>query len=145
MSVRLYCFGKAIQLMSILWLRAGVPLPRSTSINPLADHLSFQADAELTQIEAHLNELGIHFVRQKVKEGDIIVDQLFFHGPDNEMIEICNCECLPVHPIAYPMGEAPLPAESKMFSVEEWSHSPRHADSELSDYSRETVEKLTCG
>lgn len=119
---------------------AGVPLPRSTSINPLADHLSFQADAKLTQIEAHLNELRIPFVREKVKEGDIIVDQLFFHGPDNEMIEICNCDCLPVRPLSHSVGKP----NSVEFSARGWSHSAEPADSELSDYSRETIEKLSC-
>lgn len=25
--------------------------------------------------------------------------QLFFHDPDNNMVEICNCDCLPIVPL----------------------------------------------
>ena len=30
------------------------------------------------------------------------VQQLFFHDPDRNMIEICNCHVLPVMPLAGP-------------------------------------------
>jgi hypothetical protein len=35
-------------------------------------------------------------------DNDIKVDQLFFHDPDGHMIEVCNCENLPVKPIIIP-------------------------------------------
>jgi hypothetical protein len=28
--------------------------------------------------------------------------QIFFHDPDYNMIEICNCDCLPIEPLAQP-------------------------------------------
>lgn len=47
-----------------------------------------------------LNEMNIEFVTAVVTEGGIIVDQLFFHDPDGYMIEICNCQNLPVLPLS---------------------------------------------
>ncbi|KAL0415331.1 UNVERIFIED_CONTAM: hypothetical protein Slati_3365000 [Sesamum latifolium] len=43
---------------------------------------------------------GIDWVRQRVEEGGVYVDQLFFHDPDGFMIEICNCDNIPVIPLA---------------------------------------------
>lgn len=51
-------------------------------------------------VEKKLQDMGIVFKRQRVEEGGIYVDQLFFHDPDGFMIEICNCDILPVIPIA---------------------------------------------
>ena len=49
--------------------------------------------------EKKLKEMGIDHVRQRVEEGGIYVDQLFFHDPDGFMIEICDCDNLPVVPL----------------------------------------------
>ncbi|PNX69300.1 lactoylglutathione lyase/glyoxalase I family protein [Trifolium pratense] len=43
--------------------------------------------------------MEINYVRATVEEGGIQVDQLFFHDPDGFMIEICNCDSLPVIPL----------------------------------------------
>ncbi|KAJ0755422.1 putative glyoxalase/Bleomycin resistance protein/Dihydroxybiphenyl dioxygenase [Helianthus annuus] len=51
-------------------------------------------------VEKKLKEMEIVYKRQRVEEGGIYVDQLFFHDPDGFMIEICNCDNLPVIPIA---------------------------------------------
>lgn len=51
-------------------------------------------------VEKKLKEMEIKYVRQRVEEGGIEVDQLFFHDPDGFMIEICNCDNLPVIPLA---------------------------------------------
>ncbi len=51
-------------------------------------------------MEKKLTEMNIIYKRQRVEEGGIYVDQLFFHDPDGFMIEICNCDNLPVIPIA---------------------------------------------
>ncbi|RWV85156.1 hypothetical protein GW17_00053075 [Ensete ventricosum] len=40
--------------------------------------------------------MGIPYIQSRVEEGGIYVDQMFFHDPDGFMIEICNCENLPV-------------------------------------------------
>ncbi|KAJ0091019.1 hypothetical protein Patl1_13119 [Pistacia atlantica] len=50
-----------------------------------------------------LKEMKIQYMKARVDEGGISVDQLFFHDPDGSMIEICNCDVLPVVPLA---GEA---------------------------------------
>ena len=47
-----------------------------------------------------LREMGIPFIQRTVEEGGISVDQLFFHDPDGFMIEICNCDVLPVIPLS---------------------------------------------
>lgn len=51
-------------------------------------------------VEKKLKEMEIAYVRATVEEGGIQVDQLFFHDPDGFMIEICNCDSLPVIPLA---------------------------------------------
>ncbi|KAK4745974.1 hypothetical protein SAY87_012286 [Trapa incisa] len=72
-------------------------------INPKDNHISFQCDSMQT-VEKKLKEMEIKHVRSKVVEGGIEVDQLFFHDPDGFMIEICNCESLPVIPLAGEMA-----------------------------------------
>ena len=57
-------------------------------------------------VEKKLVEMGIHYVRAVVEEGGIQVDQLFFHDPDGFMIEICNCDSLPVIPLAGEMARS---------------------------------------
>jgi len=47
-------------------------------------------------VEKKLREMKIEFVNGQVVEGGIAVDQLFFHDPDGLMIEVCNCENIPV-------------------------------------------------
>ncbi|KAK8962831.1 hypothetical protein KSP40_PGU009573 [Platanthera guangdongensis] len=71
-------------------------------INPKDSHISFQCES-LTLVETKLKEMGIDYVQRTVEEGGIFVDQIFFHDPDGFMIEICNCENLPVIPL--PVGD----------------------------------------
>ncbi|KAE9588020.1 hypothetical protein Lal_00003275 [Lupinus albus] len=74
-------------------------LPRKTEINPKDGHISFQCES-MEAVEEKLKEMDIDYVRAMVEEGGIQVDQVFFHDPDGFMIEICNCDSLPVIPIA---------------------------------------------
>lgn len=44
--------------------------------------------------------------------------QVFFHDPDNNLIEVCNCDCLPIIPLyggnpSQPAAEEPWPASLK--------------------------------
>lgn len=55
-------------------------------------------------MEKKLKEIGIKYVRAMVQEGGINVEQLFFHDPDGFMIEICDCDNLPVIPLAGEMA-----------------------------------------
>ena len=55
-------------------------------------------------VEKKLKDMEIKYVRATVEEGGIHVDQLFFHDPDGFMIEICDCDNLPVVPLAGEMA-----------------------------------------
>ncbi|KAK4267530.1 hypothetical protein QN277_024299 [Acacia crassicarpa] len=92
----LFGFGIGIHL-----LQAEDPdnLPKKTIINPKDNHISFQCES-MGGVEKKLREMGMAYVRSMVEEGGVQVDQLFFHDPDGFMIEICNCDSLPVIPLA---------------------------------------------
>ncbi|KAK4401989.1 hypothetical protein Sango_0939600 [Sesamum angolense] len=68
-------------------------------INPKDNHISFQC-SNMDLIISQLEEMRIEYVKAVVREGGIIVDQIFFHDPDGYMIEICNCQNLPVLPLS---------------------------------------------
>lgn len=74
-------------------------LPKKKKINPKDNHISFQCESMGT-VETKLKEFELEYVRAIVEEGGIYVEQLFFHDPDGFMIEICNCDNLPVIPLA---------------------------------------------
>lgn len=67
-------------------------------INPKDNHISFQC-SDMGLVMRRLKALGIDYVTATVEEGGVIVDQLFFHDPDGYMVEICNCNNLPVLPL----------------------------------------------
>ncbi|XP_071725590.1 glyoxylase I 4-like [Rutidosis leptorrhynchoides] len=67
-------------------------------INPKDNHISFQC-TNMDLIINKLDKLDIKYVTALVTEGGVEVNQLFFHDPDGNMIEICNCHVLPVLPI----------------------------------------------
>lgn len=54
----------------------------------------------MAAVEGKLEEMKIHYIKNRVEEGGVFVDQLFFHDPDGFMIEICDCENIPVVPLA---------------------------------------------
>ncbi|KAF8026752.1 hypothetical protein BT93_F3335 [Corymbia citriodora subsp. variegata] len=98
----LFGFGVGIHL-----LQSEDPenMPKKTEINPKDNHISFQCES-MGAVEKKLKEMEIDYVRAKVEEGGIEVDQLFFHDPDGFMIEICNCDSLPVIPLAGEVARA---------------------------------------
>ncbi|XP_068660806.1 glyoxylase I 4-like [Aristolochia californica] len=76
-------------------------------INPKDNHISFQC-SDMRLVMRKLEEMKIKYVTAVVEEGGIKVDQLFFHDPDGYMVEICNCENLPVLPLsACPLKKVP--------------------------------------
>ncbi|XP_058762237.1 glyoxylase I 4-like [Vicia villosa] len=99
---------------------------RRGEINPKENHISFQC-SDMKIIMDKLDGMKIEYVRAVVEEGGIEVDQVFFHDPDGYMIEICNCQNLPVLPIsACPLNQpnnrkiqAPVPFEGKKCSAQE--------------------------
>ncbi|MCO5606613.1 hypothetical protein L7F22_060801 [Adiantum nelumboides] len=75
-------------------------LPKKVDINPKDNHMSFQTGCQdIGEVEEHLRELGVGYLRVAVEEGGILVDQIFFHDPDGFMIEVCTCENLPLVPL----------------------------------------------
>ncbi|MCL7022675.1 hypothetical protein MKW94_013219 [Papaver nudicaule] len=73
-------------------------MSKKMSINPKDQHISFQCES-MAMVEKKLKDMGIDYIQRTVEEGGVYVDQLFFHDPDGFMIEICNCDNLPVIPL----------------------------------------------
>lgn len=92
-------------------------------IDPKDDHVSFQCE-DMTLVEEKLKENRIKYLRREVEEGGIMVDQLFFHDPDCFMIEVCNCDKLPVVPLA---RAASIKNQEQFFSVRKRSCSLKTA------------------
>lgn len=55
---------------------------------------------DIDEVERKLQENAIKYKRLEVDEGGISVNQVFFHDPNGFMIEVCNCDRLPVVPLA---------------------------------------------
>ncbi|MFQ6630405.1 hypothetical protein Gotur_006642 [Gossypium turneri] len=89
----LFNYGIGIHLLEA----ESVPTKKE-KINPKDNHISFQC-SDMKQVIRKLEAMKIEYVTAVVEEGGIQVDQLFFHDPDGYMIEICNCENLPVLPL----------------------------------------------
>ncbi|XP_059641750.1 glyoxylase I 4-like [Cornus florida] len=68
-------------------------------INPKDNHISFQC-TDVGLVKRRLKDMGMKYVTAVVEEDGIMVDQVFFHDPDGYMIEICNCDNIPVLPIS---------------------------------------------
>ncbi|KAG4980888.1 hypothetical protein JHK82_034134 [Glycine max] len=90
----LFNYGIGIHLLE----SEKVPV-KKREINPKENHISFQC-SDMKVIMQKLDAMKIEYVTAVVEEGGIKVDQLFFHDPDGYMIEICNCQNLPVLPIS---------------------------------------------
>ncbi|KAK7328376.1 hypothetical protein VNO77_22481 [Canavalia gladiata] len=73
-------------------------MPKIGHINPKDNHISFQGES-IAAVENRLKQLKIEYVKCRVEESGIYVDQLFFHDPDGTMIEICDCDNIPVVPL----------------------------------------------
>ncbi|KAF5958749.1 hypothetical protein HYC85_005974 [Camellia sinensis] len=68
-------------------------------INPKDNHISFQC-RDVGLVKKRLEEMGMRYVTAVVEEEGIQVDQVFFHDPDGYMVELCNCENIPIMPIS---------------------------------------------
>ncbi|KAL8152546.1 hypothetical protein V2J09_010306 [Rumex salicifolius] len=73
-------------------------MPPISKINPKDNHISFQCES-MGNVEDMLKNMNVEYVKSRVEEGGIGVDQIFFHDPDGMMIEVCNCDVLPIVPI----------------------------------------------
>ncbi|TKY71392.1 Metallothiol transferase FosB [Spatholobus suberectus] len=101
----LFSYGIGIHLLE----SDKVPV-KKREINPKENHISFQC-SDMKLIMQKLDAMNIEYVTAVVEDGGIQVDQLFFHDPDGYMIEICNCQNLPVLPISScPLKQQPASA-----------------------------------
>lgn len=91
----LFNYGIGIHLLE----SSTIPPNKGKKINPKDNHISFQS-SDMKLVVQKLEEMKIEYVTAVVEEGGVQVDQLFFHDPDGYMIEICNCENLPVLPLS---------------------------------------------
>ncbi|CAI8583659.1 unnamed protein product [Vicia faba] len=92
----LFGYGIGIHLLQI---QNPENIPMKKEINPKDNHISFQCES-MGLVQKCLEEMKIDYVRALVEENGVKVDQIFFHDPDEFMIEICNCDNLPVIPLA---------------------------------------------
>eukprot|EP00253_Pinus_taeda_P009149 PITA_09149 len=108
----LFSYGMGIHL-----LQSPNPegMPKKQEINPKDNHMSFQSES-MQVVESKLVEMNIQFIKCTVEEGGVYVDQLFFHDPDGFMIEICNCENLPVVYLGSAGSACPLKFQSNVSS-----------------------------
>ncbi|KAL9241903.1 hypothetical protein vseg_015962 [Gypsophila vaccaria] len=90
----LYNYGIGIHL-----LESDTHERNKTKINPKDNHISFQC-SDMTIMINKLGDMRIEYVTAQVEEGGVKVDQLFFHDPDGYMVEICNCDNIPILPIS---------------------------------------------
>eukprot|EP00253_Pinus_taeda_P006456 PITA_06456 len=108
----LFNYGVGIHLLQI---KNPEDLPKKSEINPRDNHLSFQCES-MQVVEMKLQDMEIKYAKRRVEEGGLYVDQLFIHDPDGFMIEICNCENLPVVPLTSTSHACRFPSaiDSKM-------------------------------
>ncbi|KAI3855374.1 hypothetical protein MKX03_025332 [Papaver bracteatum] len=93
----LFNYGIGIHLLQCNSISDVQQMP--VKINPKDNHISFQCtDIEL--VKKRLGEMGMKYETALVEEGGVFVNQLFFHDPDGYMIEICNCDNIPIIPLS---------------------------------------------
>ncbi|XP_058088314.1 glyoxylase I 4-like [Magnolia sinica] len=91
---------------------------KKSVINPKDNHISFQC-TDMLLVMKKLEEMGINYVTAVVEEGGVKVDQLFFHDPDGYMVEICNCDNLPILPLSScPLKKLPYKELSPLYGKE---------------------------
>ena len=59
-------------------------------------------------VERILDKMKMKYVKRRVEEGGIYIEQIFMHDPDGFMIEMCNCDILPVVPLGSSSSSACL-------------------------------------
>ncbi|XP_058774107.1 glyoxylase I 4-like [Vicia villosa] len=99
-----WLFGYGIGI-HLLQTKKAENIPMKKEINPKDKHISFQCES-MGLVQKCLEEMKIDFARALVEENGVKVDQLFFHDPDGFMIEICNCDNLPVIPLVGDMARS---------------------------------------
>ncbi|XP_058774082.1 glyoxylase I 4-like [Vicia villosa] len=99
-----WLFGYGIGI-HLLQTKAAENIPMKKEINPKDNHISFQCE-NMGIVQKCLEEMKIDYARALVEENGAKVDQMFFHDPDGFMIEICNCDNIPIIPLAGDMARS---------------------------------------
>jgi hypothetical protein len=60
----------------------------------------FEQCTDVGLVISRLEDMGMKYVTALVEDEGIKVEQVFFHDPDGYMIELCNCENIPIVPIS---------------------------------------------
>ncbi|CAJ2635719.1 unnamed protein product [Trifolium pratense] len=104
----LYNYGFGIHLLeNPNYDEFDAPMIESRPINPKDNHISFQSlqfcfvqCTDVGLVISRLEDMGMKYVTALVEDEGIKVEQVFFHDPDGYMIELCNCENIPIVPIS---------------------------------------------
>ncbi|AET03826.1 lactoylglutathione lyase/glyoxalase I family protein [Medicago truncatula] len=100
----LYNYGFGIHLLeNPNYDEFDTPMSESRPINPKDNHISFQC-TDVGLVKMRLEDMGMKYVTALVEDEGIKVEQVFFHDPDGYMIELCNCENIPIVPISSASG-----------------------------------------
>ncbi|KAK4361488.1 hypothetical protein RND71_020440 [Anisodus tanguticus] len=91
----LYNYGIGIHLLENKAMEDLDVNDEQRPINPKDNHISFQC-TDVDLVKKMLEEMGMRYVTAVVEEEGIKVDQVFFHDPDGYMIEMCNCDNIPI-------------------------------------------------
>ncbi|KAF9678229.1 hypothetical protein SADUNF_Sadunf07G0013200 [Salix dunnii] len=95
----LYNYGIGIHLIENPSIDELDTIVEPRPINPKDNHMSFQC-TDVGLVKRKLQEMGMRYVTAVVEEDGIKVDQVFFHDPDGYMVEICNCDNIPILPLS---------------------------------------------
>ncbi|GKV41506.1 hypothetical protein SLEP1_g49027 [Rubroshorea leprosula] len=95
----LYNYGIGIHLIQNPSLNDFDTLVEPRPINPKDNHISFQC-TDVGLVKQSLEDMGMKYVTALVEDEGNMVDQVFFHDPDGYMIELCNCENIPIIPLS---------------------------------------------
>ncbi|KAJ4845461.1 hypothetical protein Tsubulata_042722 [Turnera subulata] len=95
----LYNYGIGIHLIENPSIDEFEPIIESRPINPKDNHISFQC-TDVGLVKRRLQDMGMRYVTAVVEEEGVKVDQVFFHDPDGYMVELCNCDNIPILPLS---------------------------------------------
>ncbi|KAK9284952.1 hypothetical protein L1049_024134 [Liquidambar formosana] len=62
--------------------------------------LSLNHCTDVGLVKRRLQDMGMKYVTAVVEDEGNKVDQVFFHDPDGYMVELCNCENIPIVPMS---------------------------------------------
>ncbi|KAK8511510.1 hypothetical protein V6N12_038113 [Hibiscus sabdariffa] len=95
----LYNYGIGIHLIENPSIDDFDTIVKPRPINPKDNHISFQC-RDVGLVKRRLEDMGMKYVTAVVEDEGNSVDQVFFHDPDGYMVELCNCENIPILPLS---------------------------------------------